>query len=243
MFSKQKILIAIFIVIALGAGVYFFLDSNRAKSEMPDVTIDASKDYSKVFTTAADLENKQDGGIGTGLYDEDIILGNPAAPVTIVEYASYTCSACSHFHAGPYKEIIDAYVTPGKVRFIYRDFLRNYPDFQAGLITHCLPARKAFAFAGIIYEKQSVWFPQLSDQDSANDNDFLRKTAKLAGLSDEAIDTCLADKEMQEKLLKVVADAQSLGVSSTPTLFIGKKAIVGVQSFEKYAQEIEAALQ
>ena len=107
MFSKQKILIAIFVVIALGAGVYFFLDSNRAKSEMPDVTIDASKDYSKVFTTAADLENKQDGGIGTGLYDGDIILGNPAAPVTIVEYASYTCSACSHFHAGPYKEIID----------------------------------------------------------------------------------------------------------------------------------------
>ena len=70
--------------------------------------------------------------------DDEFILGNIDAPITMIEYASLSCPHCAAFHTKKLPIIKEEYIDTGKVRLIFRDFPLNLPALQASMVTHCV---------------------------------------------------------------------------------------------------------
>ncbi len=165
-------------------------------------------------------------------------LGSATAPVTIVEYASLTCSHCAAFHTNTYPTLKSKYIDTGKVRFILREFPFD-PVATAGfMLARCMPADKYFPMVSTLFDTQRAW------AFGNNPAQGLLTVAKQAGMSEADFEKCLTDKDLAEK---VQASAQyankELGVDSTPTFFINGKKMTGALSVADLEKELTPLLQ
>ena len=87
----------------------------------------------------------------------DMAIGDENAPVTIIEYASYTCPHCATFHQGPFKKLKADYIDTGKVRFIYREVYFDRYGLWASMIARCGGPEKFFGITDLIFAGQSTW--------------------------------------------------------------------------------------
>jgi protein-disulfide isomerase len=150
----------------------------------------------------------------------DLWMGAKDAPVTIIEYASTTCSHCAAFHGGTFKELKDKYIDTGKVRFVLREFALNPVDMAAYMLARCSDDRRD-AVVGLLFSQQKIW---LTDKPLAPLSQILRQT----GMSQERFEACLKDKELYDKLAEARdLAAKEYGVSSTPTFFVNGTRVVG----------------
>ena len=153
----------------------------------------------------------------------DMTQGNADAPVTVIEYASYTCPHCARFHSGPYKQLKADYIDTGKINFVYREVYFDRYGLWASMIARCAGTPEAFfAMSDIIYERQSEW---ARAKEPAAIVDELRKIGLLAGLDAEVMESCLQDSNKARTLVAWYQEnATEDGVDSTPTFVInGKK--------------------
>ena len=162
-------------------------------------------------------------------------LGKKDAPIQIIEFASLTCSHCAHFHNTILDDFRVKFVDTGLVRLEFRAFPLNKPALDATLVLHCLPEKQYFPFMAMLYQTQDHW---------AFANDYrtsLKQSAKLAGLSDAAVDACLNDKAAMQKLAeRVKADVEKYKLESTPTFIIndGAARVVGAYPVDEFAKQI-----
>jgi protein-disulfide isomerase len=85
----------------------------------------------------------------------DKVLGDRAAPITIIEYSSLTCPHCADFHALTLPQIKAAYIDPGKARLIYRDFpLDNNAALSAAMVARC-SVDNYFVVLDLLYKTQA----------------------------------------------------------------------------------------
>ncbi|WP_404933407.1 DsbA family protein [Nitratireductor sp. L15S-10] len=167
---------------------------------------------------------------------EDKVLGDENAPVTIVEYASMTCSHCATFHTRTYPELKKKYIETGKVRFILREFPFD-PRAEAGFMLARCSDDKYFAMVDVLFKQQGNWAP-VQDAQSA-----LLKISKLAGFTQESFEACLTDQELLNKVRAVRArGASDFGVDATPTFFINGKKYSGSMSIEEMSAVIDGML-
>jgi protein-disulfide isomerase len=164
-------------------------------------------------------------------------LGDPQAPVTIIEYASLTCPHCAQFHTAVLPELKERYIATGKVRLIYRDFPLDERALMAAALAHCAGPDRYFGFLDVLFETQSSW---------ARANDYiaaLKRLGKLGGMSDEQMDQCLADQELTDGILQTRLEGQNEHqVSSTPTLVINGEVYPGARSSEELSEVIDPLL-
>ena len=161
--------------------------------------------------------NAQAADVDTSMI-KDMILGNPDAPVEVIEYASFTCPHCANFHEQLMPQVKKDYIDSGKVKFIYREVYFDRFGLWASMIARCGGEMRFFGMADLIYEKQRDW---TASGDPATIVEALRKLAKTAGYSDEMLDECLNDAEMAQTLVGwYQANAERDGVRSTPTFLI-----------------------
>ncbi|MFY9210116.1 MAG: DsbA family protein [Aestuariivita sp.] len=164
--------------------------------------------------------NAQQAEIDTSVI-ADMQLGNPDAPVTVIEYASYTCPHCATFHQGTYKQLKADYIDTGKINFIYREVYFDRYGLWASMIARCGGAERFFGITDLIYQRQAEWTragtpPQIADE--------LRKIGRLAGLEDDALEACLQDQDMAQTLVAwFQQNAEEHGVESTPSFVINGK--------------------
>ncbi|MEP9376836.1 DsbA family protein [Aquabacter sp. CN5-332] len=165
-------------------------------------------------------------------------MGAANAPVTIVEYASLTCSHCAAFHAKTFPVLKSKYIDTGKVRFILREFPFDPVATAAFMLARCMPADKYFPMVSSLFDTQRAW------AFGSNPAQGLLTVAKQAGMSEADFEKCLSDKELAEK---VQASAQygnkELGVDSTPTFFINGKKVSGALTPEDLDKELAPLLQ
>ena len=148
----------------------------------------------------------------------EMTMGPEDAAVTVTEYASFTCPHCATFHKGPLKKLKADYVQTGKVRFIYRDVYFDRYGLWASMVARCGGQDRFFGIAEMIYDQQRDW---IGDQDPTGIIERLRKIAKVAGLSDEALDACLADEDKARTLVAWYKEhSEADDITSTPTLII-----------------------
>ena len=156
------------------------------------------------------------------------ILGDPQAPVTIIEYASLTCPHCAQFHTEVLPELKERYIAPGKVRVIYRDFPLDQKALSAAALAHCAGPDRYFSFLDVLFQTQASW-AQADDHIAA-----LKRLGKLGGLSEEQMDACLADEELADGILRTRLEGQNQHqIGSTPTLVIDGKTYAGSRDIEE----------
>lgn len=147
----------------------------------------------------------------------EMALGDENAPVTVVEYASFTCPHCANFHKDQAQKLKADYIDSGKVRFIYRDVYFDRPGLWAAMIARCDPQR-FFGISDILYRQQRDW---IGDGSPVQIADNLRKIGRVAGIPDDRLEACLTDAAKAQALVqwsqKLSDEAE---VEGTPTLVI-----------------------
>jgi protein-disulfide isomerase len=163
------------------------------------------------------------------LTPDDRILGKPDAPVTIIEYGSFTCPHCAHFAADVLPKVKAKWIDTGKARLVFRPFPRDEPDLRAAMVALCAPPDKFYAFADSFFAAQQQWV-LASDWKAA-----LARLALVGGMNKAKFDSCLADKPAEDKLLASrLAATQQLSVNSTPTFFINGTKFEGDPTVEGF---------
>lgn len=167
----------------------------------------------------------------------DIALGDPAAPVTMIEYFSLTCPHCAAFHADTLPGLKQRYLDTGKVRLVLRDFPLDQNAAKAAVVARCAGPERYPAFVAVFLERQQGWAR------AADPVPALKQLARLGGLGEGQIDACLADPKIEEAVLQSRLDGQKrFDVRSTPTFVVGGKAYPGTRSVEGFAELIEPLL-
>ena len=169
----------------------------------------------------------------------DMALGPADAAVTITEYASMTCPHCAAFNAEVFPKIKAAYIDTGKVRYIFREFPLDIKAAAGSMLGRCIAkgdSGKYFAVIDLLFKSQGDWVMK-------NTTETLTRIGKQAGLSQQAVDDCLKDQALLDK---IVADQkfanEVLKVNSTPTFFLNGEMIKGETSFEEFDKRIKSLL-
>jgi protein-disulfide isomerase len=165
------------------------------------------------------------------------ILGNPDAPVTIIEYASLTCPHCAAFHQETLPELKKTYIDTGKVKLEFRDYPLNEGAALGSLLARCAPEDRYFPLVNLLFAQQPAW------GGSQNMLADLAKLGGFAGMSSESIEACFNNQDLYAAIVKQRSYWSELDdIGSTPTFIIDGTKIVGSQPFEKFQEVIEAAL-
>ncbi|MFS8036792.1 DsbA family protein [Xanthobacter sp. AM11] len=164
-------------------------------------------------------------------------VGSATAPVTVVEYASMTCSHCATFHTTTFPELKKKYIDTGKVRFIFREFPFEPVATAAFMLARCMPDDKYFPMVSTLFETQKTW--AYSNDPAAG----LLAVAKQAGMSQADFEKCLTDKALAEKVQESALYAnKELGVNATPSFFINGKKLSGALGIAEWDKELEPLL-
>lgn len=167
----------------------------------------------------------------------DQVLGKADAPVTIVEYASLTCSHCAHFHNTTFPVLKEKYIDTGKVRFILREFPLDIVAKAAFMLARCSGEGKYYPMVDVLFETQKNW------AFTNNPAQALLAIAKQSGMSEQQFNTCLSDAKLAENVNAVAErGAKDFGVDSTPTFFINGKKVAGAMSPEELDKELAPLL-
>jgi protein-disulfide isomerase len=164
-------------------------------------------------------------------------LGDPNAPVTVIEYSSLTCPHCAAFHRDTLPQVKASYIDTGKVRFVYRDFPLGKLALAAAVVGRCVEPSRHFAFIDMLYRDQDAW------SQSRDPLAELKLRGQLAGLSDSQFEACLGNKPLIQAVQQRAQEGQQqYGIDSTPSFIVNGKKISGEQSFEAFSKAIDAAL-
>jgi protein-disulfide isomerase len=190
-----------------------------------------------VPVSAAALPGTQSAGVATPAAADDHVLGDPNAPITIVEYASLTCPHCAAFDREVLPKLKQAWIDTGKAKLIYRDFPLDKSALMASMVAACAPPDRYFSFLDVLFSQQGQWAQGGTDPAPA-----LTRIAKLGGMSEAQVQSCLANETVQSKILAGQLAAQKeLGVNSTPTFFINGRKLVGAPTYDKFEEQLQAA--
>jgi protein-disulfide isomerase len=196
-------------VVAIAAGVYF---GTRPPAAGPAPTaVAAAPDKSALLS----------------VQPNDHVLGDPKAPITVIEYASLTCPHCAHFDTQILPEIKKKWIDTGKVKLIYRDFPLDQVAAKAAQIAECAGNERYFGVIDLIFRGQPTW-ATASDPVAE-----LAKPLRIAGLGEKEIKECLANDAKANEVVAEAKGGEILGVNSTPTLFIDGKLYQGARSVEE----------
>ena len=161
---------------------------------------------------------------------QDRILGDPNAPITMIEYSSLTCSHCQQFHKEILPKIKENYIDTGKVKLIYRDFPFDKLGLLATVLARCAPPERYYGFLNVLFEKQSDWS---RSQDPFGE---LSRIGKIGGLNPSDYEACLKNQALIDGLIEKRLEGQkNFDVNATPSFIIdGDHKIVGSKPYEEF---------
>ena len=187
----------------------------------------------------------------TASVDDDPILGNKNAPVTIIEFSDYQCPFCRKFWTETFNQIKKDYIDTGKVKFVYRDFPLSsiHPAAEpAAEAANCVREKGGDEAYYKMHDKIFQEGNKLDGGDPITGPvrgtvqfgaTELKKWAKDLGYN---IDSCLDSGKYASEVQKDLADGQAAGGQGTPYFVINGKPLSGAQPFAAFKQVIDAEL-
>ena len=170
-------------------------------------------------------ENRHDLPEALRYRSTDMTLGDPNAPVQMVEYASKTCGHCADFHNTTLKLLKDGPIKDGKLFFIYRELPWDNLAMLASKVARCAPAEQRMNFVEVFYSTQEKW-AQAKDPVVT-----LKKFARLGGMDSETFEACAKDENIHATITYGREEAlNALKVEGTPTVFIDAQRVKNTQS-------------
>jgi protein-disulfide isomerase len=161
----------------------------------------------------------------------EMAIGDANAPITVIEYASMTCPHCAHFSEATFPELKKRYIDTGKVRFLFREFPLDRLALAGFILARCAGPDKYFPLIETLFAQQRDWVVDRPLQP-------MYAIAKQAGVSQQAFEACLDNRQLIDGIEKVRSQASDkFGVNSTPTFFINGKRMAGALSIEEMEKE------
>ena len=165
-----------------------------------------------------------------------ILMGDPNAEITIVEFGDYQCTFCYKFHDETMKKITDEYIKTNNVNFIYKDFpLNGKESILASEAVYCAQKQNKFwEYHNALYDnwggENTGWITE----------DSLLVFARDLEMNLDDFSQCLGKSEFRQKVLDNEQFGREIGINATPSFLIFNDnemyRIIGAQSFEKFEQ-------
>lgn len=169
--------------------------------------------------------------------DIDIVYGDDKATITVVEYASLSCPHCQAFYKDVFPLLQKNYIDTGKIKLVFRNFPLNQPAMDAGQMVLCADKESRATFMKVLFSTQEKWAYDV------NYREAIAGIAALGGMERKKFDACMANKELQDKILLGYQEARTnFKVVSTPTIFIANDMLKGSHSYEMVSKAIDEAL-
>ncbi len=163
--------------------------------------------------------------------DDDPVLGDEDAPITIVEFSDFRCGYCGRFHTQTFRPLLDQYA--GQIKFVYRDFPVVGGD-RAALAAECADEQGAFwEYHDILFENQS----------SLTSDEALIDLASGLEIDMDEFSACLANDEFADEIRADFEDGLAYGVRGTPAFFVNGRALIGAQPLAAFQQVIDQLLE
>ncbi|MGN6517719.1 MAG: thioredoxin domain-containing protein [Rhizomicrobium sp.] len=172
---------------------------------------------------------------------DDRTMGNPKAPVTVVEYAAPSCPHCAHFDTAMFPQMKKDYIDTGKIYYVFRVFPLSQVDVAAEAMARCLPADNYFQFIDLLFRNQDKWDPdgyRIPDVHAA-----LVDMGRIAGMSAEQVDSCIGNQGEQKRITDVGQNAQTnYGIQGTPTFLVNGVIAPPFESYDDVKKYLDQAL-
>jgi protein-disulfide isomerase len=169
---------------------------------------------------------------------EGATMGDPNAPVHIVEYSDFQCPFCRRFHEETLPQIVETYIRSGQVYFEYRNFpFIGRESVEAANASLCAGEQGMFwTYADYLFANQT------GENVGAYTEARLQAIAQEVGLDMDPFEQCSSRNEMQDVVQNQYAQGLEAGVSSTPTFTVNGVSVLGALPFSDFQTRIEAAL-
>ncbi len=198
-------------------------------------------------------QNNQPTGPVKVSVDNDAVLGDKNAPLTMIEFSDYECPFCKRHFTDVYPQIKKDYIDTGKLKLVYRDFIA-VPAHNPLATSQAMAAECAREQGGdsIYYKYHDEIFKRTISNGNGMALSVLSQIAKDLSLNQNAFQTCLDSNKYKDEINQDIADASKVGVNGTPSFFVGKSSadgvidgttIVGAQPFAAFKTIIDQLLQ
>ena len=189
----------------------------------------------------------------------DHILGNPNAPIKLVEYSDLSCPFCQEFNP-ILTEIMNTYGPTGNVAWVYRSLpLLMKPIDDQGTVPHPNSNMQAQALECVaelggnsaFFSFEKEWFSKFpangATRDADADRGAIAALVQLLKLDSQRFDSCLKSGKYASKIEKAYSDGLAAGITGTPTTFIftpsgSKISLVGAQSYSRLKTTIDTLI-
>ena len=171
--------------------------------------------------------------------EKDFVIGNEDAKITIIEYASLSCSHCADFHTNTLETLKKEYIDTGKVKMVFRDYPFNYPALLGSMVLRCIPENYRYDYMNALFKLQTDWVNKKNKKTIQE----LYKIMQSGGMTKEEYDACIYNTELENEILEGVMEAQNqFNIKSTPSFIINGKLIEGNKSIKEFRQIIDKIL-
>ena len=171
--------------------------------------------------------------------EKDFVIGNEDAKITIIEYASLSCSHCADFHVNTLETLKKEYIDTGKVKMVFRDYPFNYPALLGSMVLKCIPENYRYDYMNALFKLQTDWVNKKNKKTIQE----LYKIMQSGGMTKDEYDACIYNTELENEILKGVMEAQNqFNIKSTPSFIIDGKLIEGNKSIKEFRQIIDKIL-
>ena len=171
--------------------------------------------------------------------ENDFIIGDENAPITIIEYASMSCSHCADFHKNTLPDVKTEFIDTGKVRMVFRDYPFNYPALLGSMMMRCIPNDVRYDYMNALYQLQPNWV----NRDPKITKTELYKIMQSGGMTKEEFDNCYGNLDNENLILEGVMAAQKdFNIKSTPSFVINGYLIEGNKNIKEFRQIIDKIL-
>lgn len=161
--------------------------------------------------------------------DNDAVLGDKNAPLTMIEFSDYECPFCKRHFTDVYPQIKKDYIDTGKVKLVFRDFIA-VPSHNPLATSQAMAAECAREQGGdsVYYKYHDEIFKKTTSGGNGMQVSQLATIATSLGLNATKLQQCLDSNKYKDEVEKDVAYGSTVGVSGTPSFFVGKSSADGV---------------
>ncbi|MFQ5496458.1 MAG: thioredoxin domain-containing protein [Nitrosopumilus sp.] len=245
--TVNGLIIGIIVVVGVAAffaGSYF---SNLNSNQISEKDLEDAIAKLELKLLQNQLPSKQQAPPIKISADNDPVIGNEDAPITIIEFSDFQCPFCARFHTQTLPLILEEYIEQGKVKLVFRDFPIQsiHPNaLPASVAAECANEQGKFKeMHDVLFDNQNEW----NKQETVNALSLFSEYANEIQLDQETFDSCLTNGKYIEEIRKDLEDGRNYGVSGTPGFFIGNEKIgfvelKGAQPFDSFKKVIDAQL-
>lgn len=183
--------------------------------------------------------------------DDDPILGDKNAKVTLIDFSDYECPFCKRYFDETYSQIKKDYVDTGKVKIVFRDLPLPFHEPMATTEAVAANCARIQGDDTTYFKYHDEIFKRTKSNGNGLTKDDLYKISDDLRLNTATLKTCIDDKKQEDEVRKDLADANAAGASGTPTFFIGKSTsdgiidgtkLIGAQPFSAFKTIIDQQL-